>query len=184
MFHNLLTTERKKSLEHEYYVRVATVAAFGVSFAVLIGLLTLFPSYMHLRGELSLVNAAQASPNTTNATSTQSDSAHTLERSAQIFSLLKTHLHDETMKTMLDETLAARPAGVEVTGFAFDRATRKLTVEGVADTRDVFLEYIHNLEEQPRFTDVPHPIADLAKNTDLPFRLTFGYQIVDEQSQL
>jgi hypothetical protein len=179
MLHNLLQPEQRKGLVREYYARVAAVGAIVLSVALLIGMLALIPAYSYSRTMLEVQAVVPAQTSTSTATSSPDGAARTaLREGTMLVTRLEQHLRDDTFTSYLTSALADRPPGVAVSGFAYDQAEHSLTVEGVAQDRDAFLTYAHNLESDTRFVGVPHPIEDLAKRTDLPFRLTFTVQSV------
>jgi Tfp pilus assembly protein PilN len=48
----------------------------------------------------------------------------------------------------------------------------KIQVQGVAPTRDVIARFKNSLESSPVFTKAEVPIADLARDVDVPFTVT------------
>ncbi len=61
------------------------------------------------------------------------------------------------------------PAGNRLNSLVFDKANKKLSIQGVAETRDVFLELESNLKKFDLVTDIKSPISNLLYQTDINF---------------
>ena len=177
MLQNLLPAMRKKEIRIEYYIRLSIVLLVFVNVVVLIGVVALFPSYMYVKSETEAVKEeyeryqAEVSAN--------KELVEELVRHSYITTTLQEVLDEERFTDILNEVLLKRPEGVTVVGFSYSRTAHTMTLHGIAATRDLVAPFAQDLEESERFSSVPVPIADLAKNTDLPFQLQMtmsGYE--------
>ncbi len=172
MLHNLLTQERKKLLRADYLARAATVAALALIVSVAIGALALVPAYFYLTEE---IHAADATSDEQDTKADDTAERHaTLVKSAALLTQLGGTLDEEQVTAVVSDAFAARVSGIAITGLAYDRGTHQLTLHGVAADRNALVSYTKALEQSSRFTNVPLPIADLAKNADLPFQFNVG----------
>jgi hypothetical protein len=164
MLHNLLTTDEKKAVRNEYYARLGVVGVLLVTGAVWVGALALFPTYITLSGELSVITA------TPPETSTSTTSA---EISTMRTTLVELERVGKTTKAtdLFDRVFAVRPDSITISGLVYDHERLVVSIEGVAETRDALVTYARTLEELPEFAEVPLSISDLAKNTRIRFRL-------------
>ena len=167
MLHNLLPKESKKELRNEYLVRMLSVATFLLAVSVLVGTASLAPSLISLSSALdqyqSQVDAG--------ATTTEQAPVRELGRVAGLLETLNAKLDTEPMTELLDDVVAVRPTGIELTGITFERSPLSFSLRGVATTRDALVTYKRSLEGLERVTEVSSPISDLAKSSDLEFTL-------------
>ncbi len=171
--HNLLSQQAKQRLAREYIARVLTVGFLVGSTAVLIGAVSLLPSFLSNRFDLSAEQAEMARLAAA-ITIEEGDQKpfETLERGRNLMKLLQSHGSEEQYSMLLEEALHTRPAAVSLSSITFDRTARALQIQGVAATRDALVEFTRRLEADPRFAQVELPISDYARATDLRFRLT------------
>lgn len=172
MLQNLLSKQAKKATTQEYYLRLVTVCMLTFSVAVIAGLAALLPAYMNVVGELKLSENEQLARQ-----QDKQDGAELLKEIAEgkyMIAFLEKDLKKEKCTELLFEALKERPEGISITGFSYNRVEKVMTLEGVAATRDLVVPYARALEANEHFVNVPVPIANLAKNTNLDFRLSLG----------
>ncbi len=174
MLHNLLPPLEKKAIQTEYMVRLGTVSALLLAAAVSIGVVTLLPTYLSLSAEVDAVRTGVPVEQGEVATSTleqggDADSLQTLRHTIGIFE--NTQKEDQVSQ-LITTVLAVRPDTITIGGIVYDRGAKTLTIEGVSATRDALVGYARSLEDTPTFARVPLSIADLAKNTNIRFRLS------------
>lgn len=155
----------------EYVVRLTTLVCMGVAGAGAAGAAALIPSLVRVQFEHKMVRAAQERHV---ATDVQSDgSERTLTEGAAVLALLgEDHLQD-TFLSLVQSVANNRLNGVRITGISYERSNGAFAVEGVASTRNALVSFARALEDDPRFVQVPDPLSDLARSTNLPFRLAF-----------
>jgi hypothetical protein len=172
MLHNLLPVEHKKKLKQEYLLRSVTVWSLLMSGAFLVGFVALVPSYVNTVWELEAVEQ-EYQEKLALAQNAENQEATIMETTEMIQVFLHEH-QQEKITFILSEILRVKPEGIYITGFSYNRGNRNVLLEAVSAKRDLVAPYARALEENEIFTTVPIPIADLAKNTDLSFRLVIG----------
>lgn len=169
MLQNLLTVKKKKQLKQEYLFRLATIVALLLSASFFTGIVALVPLYF----DVSLEVTAKEKEITLHDEYVKENlelNNKVENTSLQMYSLQES-LTREKFSTLINETLEPKPEGITVVGFSYDRAGRSFIVEGVSATRDLVSPYARSIESNERFKEVPIPIADLARNVNLEFRL-------------
>jgi hypothetical protein len=68
--------------------------------------------------------------------------------------------------------LATRPQGVLVDGITYDRPTAKVTLRGIAKTREDLLLFKKRLEQLPDVALADVPVASLVRQQNATFTIT------------
>lgn len=156
-------------MRFEYYTRLTIVGTLLLSCSLGIGVIALLPSYidvlMELDTQMKEIEARQENVENNKALNME------VSETAALIELLHREQTREKTADFIDEVLYARPEGVTVVGYTYDRTKRSISINGIATSRDLVVSYAKKLEEKARFSSVPVPIADLAKNKNLTFRL-------------
>jgi len=170
MLHNLLTPDRKKHLRNEYYGRLATVGSVLFACTVVLGIGALIPAYVWLRTELSILEQEAVWFDAEQAEEVAKPFA-TLTTSAQLVARLERVHASERVTDIIIKVFNARPSGISVTGISYERETSRVTLEGIAATRDALVTFRRSLDQNDRFADVTNPTGALTQSEDLPFRI-------------
>jgi Tfp pilus assembly protein PilN len=173
MLHNLLPPLEKKAIRLEYRMRFGTVLLVLLVGSVGVGVVTLLPTYIALRAEVDTIRTSFEG-SVAHATSgvayvqEKQESIQALKHTMGIFEGL---YEEEQLTQLLTNALTVRPEAIMIGGVVYDRTAHTLVLEGVSATRDALVTYARTLEETVVFGRVPVSISDLAKNTDIRFRL-------------
>jgi hypothetical protein len=172
MFHNLLTKEQKKALRMEYIIRLGAVSTFAVAAGVLAGIAALFPAYIGLRTDLGILidEAARFEAESAEEVARPFDM---LTNTQSLVMRLDSVVRAEAVSGMIADVFMLRSAGIAITAFSYERDSSRISIEGTAETREALVGYVRAVREAPYFSDVTDPISDLARSTDLSFRLQF-----------
>jgi hypothetical protein len=176
MLHNLLPPIEKKALRIEYYVRLGTVIVFLITSAVGIGAVSLLPTYLKLRSEIDAITLDSGSPQAETASTTVMGDQAIISDTKRTLMLFEATLGKQQVTDIIRAAFAVRPDTVTISGVTYDQATRSVTLEGVATTRDALVGFAHTLEDTSTFGRVPLSISDLAKNTNIQFRLNLAIE--------
>jgi Tfp pilus assembly protein PilN len=74
---------------------------------------------------------------------------------------------------LLEELAGMVPNGIYLKNFSFQTDTRRITISGWANTRDILLAFQESLEGSPCFTDIQSPLANLIKQENIYFSFNF-----------
>lgn len=171
---NLLLEKDKKTLQKEYFLRVALVSLSFSVFVIIIGIVFLLPSYF------ISVTKEKAIKNQTEITQASIDIR---EQSAQTTELLVTQEKlklfsldaNKTLITNIFETVVvAKPKGVQLSRLFLSKHKEQeddLIIEGIALNRETLLSFQKKLEQESFFETVELPISRFASDQDIVFEI-------------
>ncbi len=172
---NLLPSDRVRALSREYALRVITLLAATITVLVLIHAALLMPSYIYLSEEVQTRQEHLNDFSTMFGSSEErayGERAAALETKAQIL-LQLAGLPDAT--PVLEQLLALPHAGVRITGFSvtpsLEGGEAKLSVSGVAATRESLRRYYQSLAGLAFITSADLPLSVYASESDIPFTI-------------
>lgn len=173
---NLLPKAYKRKLRADYFLRLATLAAFVGLLLVVAHAVLLFPTYLY--GE-SNVRAKQDELTMLAATQTTAEEQALDQRITQLRNDIAVlgRLTTAMSGSELVRSIVAIPRpGVRLTGFTYARAegdtAGKLMVSGTAATRDSLRAYVSALDSASFAENADIPISSYAKENDIPFTIT------------
>lgn len=172
---NLLPPERLRALRRDYFMRLATVGIAALSAVVIGSGALLVPSYLFLNREVrsretqlhaldeQLVSAQGKQTNM--RLSALSDSASYLARLATTSSAT----------AVLRGVLSVPRSGITLNGFTYTPPAKatpgKLSLKGVASTRETLRAYDEALAALPFVTNADLPISAYAQDSDIQFTI-------------
>lgn len=172
---NLIPPSAKKSIKREYIKRVLTVwlLLFSVSFAILA--VFLLPTFVALKGE---INSLKETAATGLAKVSQYDISATelITANNQAQLLLKRATTSSPSEVIAILTTLAG-TNVSLTNFQFFNLVTagKITVSGVALTRQDLAVFRDGVSGDKRFSAVDLPISNLIKDKDLLFTMNISF---------
>lgn len=170
---NLLPPEAKKIIVREYVLHVVATFAFLFGTVAIVLAVGCIPTYV-------LVNAQIAT--LAHESEKESDEKQVIEKINQeisktneILAQLKSTTVTIRSTQALAELTKMAPEGISFKTFTFSDQD-SMQVQGVAEKRDVLVRFKKDIEADVFFETAEIPIADLAKDTDLPFvmKVTFA----------
>lgn len=172
---NLLPPSFIRDLRQGYFLRVITVAiVLAVSLVIVHGLL-LIPSYLYTsarvaseKNELSAITNSLQTSEEKQAT----DRISTLRANATYLGRLSTL---PTASAAVRALLAVPHSGIRLAGFTYNApgtTPGKMTITGVASTRDSLRLYTLSLQQLSFISTVDLPISAYAKESNIPFTIT------------
>jgi Tfp pilus assembly protein PilN len=171
--HNLLSKQAKKEQKMEYIGRLLVLCFTLGTGVVLVGMVALVPTFLSTRLEMRFEHEQKERLNALLLEAEAGEKPlEQLERGRHVLSLLNVQAGEDQYSTILREALDTRPGGISISSAAFNRADRTFTIQGLAENRDALVDFTRRLEASPRFARINLPISDLARSTDLTFRLT------------
>lgn len=170
---NLLPTENTRTLLGEYYARLAIVGGLLLSLALVVGILSLTPSFLSLNTqERILIDQMRFADNRLAEEGGDVPGA-ALEQARREIAFLEAHTAESYISSRIAALLNERPEGIRVTSISF-RASEgdgasSLTLSGVSATRENLIAFKQQMEKQTDFESVRLPVSNLAEERDLPF---------------
>lgn len=173
MRHNLLPRDKKNSLRVEYFMRLASVSAILLATVLVLGIVACVPAYVRVMSSISDISTAPDHAARADEEAQFKSAEATLAEMSHVLSMLRTVYAQPTVTDSINAVLDHKPDGITVTGMSYERTSSLFTIEGIATTRDALITYKRALESQQGIGGVTSPISNLAKNANLPFRLSF-----------
>ncbi|PLX26598.1 hypothetical protein C0581_04160 [Candidatus Parcubacteria bacterium] len=73
---------------------------------------------------------------------------------------------------LVAEIASSTPHGVTLSNFNIDMSSKKMTLSGYAETRDIFLQFQDELRGISFVSSINSPLSDLTKPEDIAFNIT------------
>lgn len=182
---NVLPIEDRKALKQSYWLRLAITAAFMATAAMTIGTVSLIPSYLSARTELSEVMRYQE---------VQGDTREAAKSDTAVQTARVVNTQIETALAVEDVTSPARAIqylmrdweahaqDIIISGFTYSMLEEKkkkipqLRISGEARNRSALNEFVQTLRANSMFTNVVFPVSDLAGEGVVDFSLTIQFE--------
>ena len=167
-----------KSLRWEYRRRLLITFLFFVSCAIIVGILSLIPSYI-----LSETQSAQASKITADLQKSRQASGmdqveKDLAQSQAIINELKGNESKFSFFDSIQDVVKYHSPLIAINSFNFSSdiispttTISHIVIQGNAVTRDALIGLQKNLEQDNNFSKVELPISDFAKSSDIGFSI-------------
>ena len=166
---NLIPPTARRSVAREYWLRTISIWLLLLGTGCLIVAVLLFPTYILIRMQVSLID--------TNLTAL-SDKIATFDVSSAELTLANTRARTLTsvasttpFSTYMSSVNQLAGGEIQITQIVFSRQASdgKIKVSGIAKTRQALAQFRDRLEADQAFADVNLPISNLIKERDLLF---------------
>lgn len=170
---NLIPPRGYKTVKYEYYLRVASTV--GLLFAGVFILLSvaLIPMYVLLGAQIKAFEVEQEQLGENEMAFEEADLEVTVTR--EMLAQLKRGPKTGTPSDIITEIREVAPLGIVFTNFIMnttDGRIDKIQVQGQSSTREALASFKSALENSSYFETVELPIADLARDENLPFAIS------------
>ncbi len=177
MRHSFLPIQEQEKQKRAYRIHVTVVALFLISVAGLIGLSSLFPSFIAAYSEehiqLSTVASLKENKDTSESTriqkELQADSAK-ITALAQVATVVRP---SAVIGRMIEVRGPVRISSIAISDIS--TSTAVLVIQGIAPTREALVAFKTRLEGLSPGNKVELPIAGFAKSRDLPFSIRVNH---------
>ncbi|KND46856.1 MAG: hypothetical protein AB199_00270 [Parcubacteria bacterium C7867-004] len=173
---NLLPAERGRALRKLYFLRLMTVGVLVLAGVVIIHGVFLLPSYLYLGGQ---VRERQELVDTLSASLAGDEEKQV---SARVLALAKDTKYLAKLETtpaassVIAAILRVPHLGITLSGFTYtpakDKAEARMTLTGMATTREALRSYEAALAREPYVSATDLPISAYAKESDISFTIT------------
>ena len=179
MRHSFIPIPEQKKLKAVYRVHVTVVALFLISVAGIIGLGSLFPTfvmgYSEEHSQLETVASLKENKDTSESARVQkelqSDGARIVAL-AQVVSVVRP---SAVIARVVDVRGPVRLSSVVLSDLS--TSTASIVLQGVAPTREALVSFKTRLEALSPGNKVELPISGFAKRTDLPFSMKVMHKL-------
>lgn len=173
---NLLPNDRVRALRRSYFARLATTALLFLSVLVIVSGVLLVPSYLFAVSEVETTRSTLTALEAQLSSSEEQDVLRRLselERTATYLSQVGAQV---SASAVFERVLTQPRGGIIMTGFTYappsGRSEGKVTVTGVAASRDALRRYQTTLSTMPGVTSAELPISAYAQETNISFTIT------------
>ena len=170
---NLIPPEGHREVKREYYLRVgATLALLFAGVAIFLTV-ALIPTYVLVRAQIEAFALEAKQESDTEGVFESAEGE--VKTAMKVLSQLKAVPETVFVSAIIDEIQERTSSSIVLKTFYVDAVggvIEKIQVQGVADTREALAELKGALESSDTFLSAEVPIADLARDADLPFAIT------------
>lgn len=171
---NLLPADAERALRREYFLRLATLSAFGLaSIGIAFGAL-LLPAYIYVQEEVAARENHLADLSERLASSEAQELSTRLSMLESDAALLSALAEKPTASAALRRVLEVSHAAIQVTGLTFTApvdGAGKMSVAGIANSREALRNYVRALDALPFVDKAELPLSAYAKETDISFTI-------------
>ncbi len=170
---NLLPPAALKKVKREYWLRVISVWFGLIGTALLMVAILQIPVYVLVKSQSHAFSRWYEKVGSDK--DTMQNLADTIKHSNNLGRLLSTGKEDSFFSQVLKEVDLVAGDKIVVNGLSLDREGGKvktLSIIGIADSRTDLANFKSALEDSLIFTSVTLPLANLAKDVDVPFNIT------------
>lgn len=176
---NVLPQKERKLLRQNYWLRFGTTFALTIAIAMVVGIISLVPSYLSARTDLTEIVRYQELQNKTREAA-KDDMALEITRivNAQIQeSLQQDAVRASQAITYIMRDWEIHSQDIIISGFTYNQSASKdastqMRVSGEARDRGALNKFIQTLRADPTFKNVSFPISDLAGDAIITFSIT------------
>lgn len=179
MRHTLLPLHERILLRREYHVRVTIVFLFMVCLSLLIGISSLFMTYVKA---LSLESDVQAKANAVDVEKDSKDIKDIQQSVVKSLALLDS-LNKEKKVVPFSDLIGGiinMRSVLRFTAFSVAKVgttTYNISIQGIAPTRNSLLTFKTNFENLATGNKVELPVSELAKSTNIQFSLQLKQEL-------
>lgn len=170
---NLIPPRGKKIVKYEYYLRVGGTLALLFAGVFLLLTVALVPTYVLLEAQIKALESEQQQSAEDEDIFQVADREVTLTR--EMLAQLKRAPRTKLPSTVISEIRDIASPTITLHNFTIASevgVVETVQIQGQAPTREVLAGFKSALEESALFDSVTLPIADLARDENLPFAIT------------
>jgi diacylglycerol kinase family enzyme len=179
MNYTFLPQIERLKLKREYRTRALVVGLFILSTAMIIGTISLFPTYIDSKLQENSELAKIAEITKTNDANGLEEIKRELAFDNALLSFAEKTVSGNYYYEIISNIILAKGSikigSISVTDFS--TTTISFTIQGNAPTREGLTSYKNRLESTMPGSMAEVPLSDLAKSKDIPFSIKFTYSI-------
>jgi Tfp pilus assembly protein PilN len=176
MIVNLITTDGEKKVVKSFYFRLAIVFFLMLSIATFIALIVILPAYFLALNKKNTADdkLSEIEKNWLTQTVDKKDLKTTRNLIDKLNSLEDYRRHKYVIsKEVISRIISKKNTGTKITNIFYDNSqqTKKISIEGLSDSRQQLLVFRRALEKDAAFKSVDLPISNFVKGSNISFRL-------------
>ncbi len=169
---SLLPAQHKESLLREYRLRMLIVFLFGLASVIFVAIVGILPSYLRVKVASDSYVAEENSLKKMMSSDSDSDVIKSIENLKQEISIA--NISSGSPLGVIEKISSLKNKSIFITGFSYSYASGGSSVEvsGIASDRKSLTEFSKILSKEGFFKSIDLPLANLAKDIDIPFNIT------------
>lgn len=167
---NLIPPEGFRVLKHEYLLRVGATCGFLGGGVLLIFTTTLAPTYILTHAQIQEYQARV--DRVGDEAQSFADAQKEVEKTQTLLVQLYTNISAPLASNVIREIERVTPNGITFKTFYMESTkgvAKTVQLQGTASTRESLIQFKNHLEASEMFEKAGIPIADLARDVNLPF---------------
>ncbi len=174
---NLIPNEEKKKMIRDFYLRLMAVFFMMLGFSTLVATASLLPAYFAAKAKKNLAVAELVRLEKEPIPELDQEAMASVDELKKKLVLIETAEKEkfELSARIIDEILTEKMSDIKINSIHYEidpSNGRKITVAGVAPSRERLLIFRQALEQNKAFTRVDLPISNFIKGADITFFLT------------
>ncbi len=171
---NLIPNQEKKKMVKDFYFNLVFVSVCALCVATFIGILALLPAYFFSSSKIRVANNKlelqknNPAPLFDQETSRIIDDLNTKINLIEDAEKNKFSITDKIINTIFSK----KSSSIKITQLSYSReasGVKKVSISGVAPSREVLLSFRKALEGSPSFKSVDLPISNFIKDSNIQF---------------
>jgi len=181
---NLIPPTAKKQVVHDYYLRVGALALFVITVLCVAYSLFLLPTLLVIQAQYAVIGPQQKLAAEESIAFTTAVTA--VEEANTLASLLAVRQQVPPILELINNVQSLTNGTIMIGQIAAAReedfSVSSLAISGEATTRAALAAFRDRLEADARFENVVLPLANLAKDVEVPFSITLT--VINEDIEL
>ncbi|MFA5778056.1 MAG: hypothetical protein WC870_01005 [Candidatus Paceibacterota bacterium] len=174
---NLIPNQEKKKRVKDFYLRLVVVCFVLLSFCVLIGSVSILPSYFLSSVNKNLANKRLEAQKKEPVPLIDQSSLLMIEDLNKKLSLIENAEKNKypISQKVINEIILKKMADIKINQITYKNSTldgKKITIRGMAPSRERLLLFRRALEDNSVFKKVDLPISSFVKGFNIEFSLT------------
>lgn len=174
---NLVPNEEKKVMKQSFYYRLSTIFFVALGCCMLIASIALIPAYVSSMEKKSSLNNKLEIQKTENIDAKGAEVTGIIDNLDKKITLVEQTEKNKfsVSEKIIKEILSHKIPQVKITEISFNSTVkdgRKVSVSGLASSREQLFLFRKSLEEDPAFKMVDLPISNFVKGSNIKFSLT------------
>jgi len=170
---NLIPPEGHRTVKREYLLRVGAVFALLFASVFVLLAIALIPMYVLINAQISTLALEIGQGDTNGDVYKKADGDVQMTKS--ILKQLEESMPTVTASVAITEIQNLALKGISFKTFSVDESKgsdKQIQIQGIATTREVLAQFKQAIETSSMFAKAEVPISDLARENNLPFKIS------------
>lgn len=174
---NLIPKEEKKKMITDFYYKLAILFVVMLDFCILVAFFSILPSYFISSIKYSLISAKLENQKLEPLSPLGEESLALVKDMDKKLILVENFEKNKFLPSVkvIDAILLKKTSDIKITQILYENDGtngRKISLTGIAPSREVLLLFRQALEDSSSFKDVVLPISNFVKGSDINFFLS------------